>query len=100
MADEIHIEKELQLALAEVPFGCKEAPLQSLLAEAPDRSEHLCAIAGQQRADFQQLPVVQAFGSGVGGSANGSLLHPPSIMWPTICAATTLMMVADGKIMA
>src|SRR5262249_37653060 len=71
VVDEVDIEKEVDLAFAEVAFGRKEPPVERLRAGPPDGGKHLVTVARPQRADLQRRAIAQAFASGVLGSIHG-----------------------------
>jgi hypothetical protein len=67
MFDEVDVQKECDLLLAEVPLGGEETTEQRLRAGAADRSDDLVVVLRPQRADLQRPPVVQRLHCGIFG---------------------------------
>ena len=57
MIDEIHIDEERGLLLAELAFDGEETAVERIRADAADRSEHSIAVLRPKRADLDPASV-------------------------------------------
>jgi hypothetical protein len=61
VVDEVDVEKERDLSLAEVAFCAEEAAVEGLVAGAPDRRDEPFAIVRFQRTNFDPASIAQRF---------------------------------------
>jgi len=67
MRDEVDVDEEIDLGFAKAAFGTKEAAIERLRADTPNRRKHGAPVFRLESPNDSGAPIAQRFDDGIGG---------------------------------